>query len=102
MQATSATYYDEYPATINALNQVEIHAAGDGYITGVYFKDGQRVTKGQKLYSIDPAAISGAYQQSVANVNVCESQSCKCTKKCRPLSELQKNDAIARKRLTMH
>src|SRR5690348_14309557 len=53
VRARSATYYDEYPATINALDQVEIHAQVSGYITGIYFKDGSHVSKGEKLYSID-------------------------------------------------
>src|ERR1044072_4431105 len=60
VQATSATYYDEYPGTITALNEVEIHAQVSGYITGIYFKDGQYITKGQKLYSIDQQQYAGA------------------------------------------
>ena len=33
---------------------VEIRARIDGWLTGIEFKDGSRVTKGQLLYSIDP------------------------------------------------
>ncbi|HEY2727715.1 MAG TPA: biotin/lipoyl-binding protein, partial [Parafilimonas sp.] len=62
VQTASATYYDEYPATINPLDEVEIHAQVSGYITGIYFKDGQYVTKGQKLYSIDQQHYAGAYE----------------------------------------
>jgi membrane fusion protein (multidrug efflux system) len=67
VQTSSATYYDEYPATINALNQVDIHAQVSGYITGIYFKDGSHVSKGQKLYSIDQQQYAGAYNQAIAN-----------------------------------
>ena len=95
VQATSATYYDEYPATINALDQVEIHAQVSGYITGIYFKDGQRITKGQKLYSIDQQQYAGAYQQAVANVNVSKANLVKAQKNADRYLELQKNDAIA-------
>src|SRR5450432_175767 len=49
----SAVYYDEYPATVIALNQVDLRAQVTGYITGLYFKDGQYVSNGQKLYDID-------------------------------------------------
>jgi membrane fusion protein (multidrug efflux system) len=45
-----ALYYNEYPATVNALNQVDIHAQVSGYITGIYFKDGQHVDKGASAY----------------------------------------------------
>ncbi len=95
VRATSATYFDEYPATINALDEVEIHAQVSGYITGVYFKDGQRVTKGQKLYSIDQQQYAGAYQQAVANVNVSKANLVKAQKNADRYLELQKNDAIA-------
>jgi len=95
VQATSATYYDEYPATINALNEVEIHAQVSGYITGIYFKDGQRVTKGQKLYSIDQQQYAGAYEQAVANLNVSKANLVKAQKNADRYLELQKNDAIA-------
>jgi membrane fusion protein (multidrug efflux system) len=95
VQASSATYFDEYPATINALNQVEIHAQVSGYITGIYFKDGSRVAKGQKLYSIDQQQYAGAYNQAVANLSVAKANLVKAQKNADRYLELQKNDAIA-------
>src|ERR1044072_3010757 len=80
VQSSSATYFDEYPATINALNQVEIHAQVSGYITAIYFQDGQRITKGQKLYSIDQQQYAGAYNQAVANLNVSKANLIKAQK----------------------
>ena len=38
--ATDAQYYDEYPATVVALNQTELRAQVTGYVTGIYFRDG--------------------------------------------------------------
>jgi hypothetical protein len=49
VQATDAQYYDEYPATVVALNQTELRAQVTGYVTGIYFKDGDKVRKGQRL-----------------------------------------------------
>jgi len=95
VRATSATYYDEYPATINALDQVEIHAQVSGYITGIYFKDGSHVSKGEKLYSIDQQQYAGAYHQAVANLNVSKANLVKAQKNADRYLELQKNDAIA-------
>lgn len=95
VQSTSATYYDEYPATINPLDEVEIHAQVSGYITGIYFKDGSHVSKGQKLYSIDQQQYAGAYNQAVANVNVAKANLIKAQKNADRYLELQKNDAIA-------
>ena len=45
-----ASYHVEYPATVVALNQIEIRPEVSGYLTDIYFKDGQHVTKGMKLY----------------------------------------------------
>src|SRR4249919_3036664 len=65
-------YFDEYPATIVALNQVELRPQVSGFITGVHFTDGSRVKKGQLLYSIDQQLYSANYQQAVANLHVQE------------------------------
>ena len=35
------------PATVTALNQVDLRPQVSGYITGIYFKDGSRVKKGE-------------------------------------------------------
>lgn len=99
VQQGPALYYDEYPATVNALEQVDIHAQVSGYITGIYFKDGQRVDKGQRLYSIDQQQYAGSYNESVANLNVAKADLAKAQKNADRYQELDKNDAIARQTL---
>ena len=61
----SAVYYDEYPSTTTALNQVDLRAQVTGYITGIYFKDGQHVGKGQKLYEIDRQQYRFGFRLSI-------------------------------------
>src|SRR6185295_3320072 len=61
VEATNATYYDEYPGTVTALNQVELRPQVSGYITGIYFKDGNPVKQGQRLYSIDQQQYEANY-----------------------------------------
>ena len=96
VQVTDAVYYDEYPATITALNQVELRPQVSGFITGVHFKDGDRVRKGQLLYSVDPQLYEGNYQQAVANLKVQEANVNKAEKDADRYHELEKNDAVAR------
>ncbi|MBO9660721.1 MAG: efflux RND transporter periplasmic adaptor subunit, partial [Chitinophagaceae bacterium] len=48
VRSTDAVYYDEYPGTVVALNQTEIRAQVTGYVTGIHFKDGDKVSKGQR------------------------------------------------------
>jgi membrane fusion protein (multidrug efflux system) len=96
IEETDAVYYDEYPASIVALNQVELRPQVNGYITAIHFKEGDRVKKGQKLYSIDPQQYEAAYQQSNANLAVQEANLVKAQKDVERYRELNKHDAVAK------
>lgn len=94
-----ATYYDQYPATVTALNQVELRPQVSGYITGIFFKDGNKVSKGQKLYSIDQQQYQANYQQALANVAVQQTNLVKAQKDADRYHELEKQDAIAKQQV---
>lgn len=96
---TMVTYYDEYPVTVNALNQVDLRAQVNGYITGIYFKDGDHVSKGQKLYSIDAQQYEANYQQAVANLAVQQTNLVKAQKDADRYHELDNQDAIAKQQV---
>ncbi len=72
VNTSNVRYHDEYPATVTALNEVDLRAQVSGYITGIYFRDGDRVKKGQKLYTIDQQQYEANYQQAIANLQVQE------------------------------
>ena len=99
VQTTDAVYYDEYPAVLTALNQTELRAQVSGYVTGVYFEDGQKVSKGQKLYSIDAQVYNANYEQSLANLQVQETNVMKAQKDADRYHELEKHDAIAKQQV---
>ena len=96
VQKGSALYFDEYPATVVALNEVQLRPQVTGYITGIFFKDGQHVSRGQKLYAIDQQQYQAGYNQAVANLNVAKANLGKAQQDADRYAELQKNDAIAR------
>lgn len=96
---TTATYYNEYPATLTALNEVKLTPQVSGYITGVYFKDGSKVSKGQKLYSIDQQVYGANLQQAIANLQVQETNLLKAEKDAERYHELDKHDAIAKQQV---
>ena len=95
-QQEDATYFDQYPATLTALNEVEIRPQVSGYITGVYFKEGQRVTKGMKLYSIDSREYRAAYDEAVANLNTARSNTARAQQDADRYNQLAQQDAIAK------
>lgn len=91
-----ASYYDEYPATVTPLNLVELRPQVSGYVTGIHFKDGERVKKGQLLYSIDAQLYNANHQQAIANLSVQEANLMKARKDAERYRELAKHDAVAR------
>jgi membrane fusion protein (multidrug efflux system) len=94
-----ATYYDQYPATVTPLNQVDLRPQVNGYLTGIFFKDGSRVKKGQKLYEIDRQQYMANYQQAQANLQVQETNLMKAQKDADRYHELEKHDAIAKQQV---
>jgi membrane fusion protein (multidrug efflux system) len=94
-----AVFYDEYPGTVVAVNQTELRAQVTGYVTGIYFKDGDKVKKGQRLYSIDAQLYSANLQQAQANLAVQETNLVKAQKDAERYHELDKKDAIAKQQV---
>ncbi|MEO6134770.1 MAG: efflux RND transporter periplasmic adaptor subunit [Ginsengibacter sp.] len=96
---TNAEYNDEFPGTINALDQITLTSQVTGYITGIYFSDGQHVKKGQRLYSIDAQIYKANYNQAVADLQVQEANLVKAQQDANRFNELLKHDAIARQQV---
>lgn len=91
-----AVYYSEYPATLAPLNMIELRPQVSGFITGIHFKDGDRVKKGQLLYSIDAQLYTANFQQAQANLSAQEANLIKAQKDADRYRELEKNDAVAK------
>jgi membrane fusion protein (multidrug efflux system) len=93
------TTTDRYPGVVVALNEVELRAEVGGYITGIFVKDGQRVTKGQKLYEIDRTNYQAAYNSAKANLDVAISNHQRAEKDAQRYTNLAKQQAIAQQRV---
>lgn len=96
VNSANASYHDEYPATLAALNQVDLRPQVSGYITGIFFKEGDPVKKGQRLYSIDQQQYEANYQQAIANLQVQEANLTRARKDADRYHELDKQDAVAK------
>ncbi|GAB3011698.1 efflux RND transporter periplasmic adaptor subunit [Niabella terrae] len=94
-----ANYYDEYPGVLVPLNQSEIRAQVTGYITGIHFRDGDKVAKGQKLYSIDQQTYQANYESALANVAVQETNLEKARRDAERYHALDQQDAIAKQQV---
>lgn len=91
-----AVYYDQYQGTVVALNTVELRAQVGGFITGIFFNEGEVVQKGKALYEIDRRKFLDAYAQAQANQMSAEANLAKAQKDIDRYNMLLKNDAIAR------
>jgi membrane fusion protein (multidrug efflux system) len=96
VEQRNIAYYDSYPGTVAALNEVELHSQVGGYITGIYFKEGSKVLKDQKLYEIDRRKYSAALEQSRANVKISEANLEKAQRDADRYTSLLTQNAIAR------
>ncbi|WP_345101386.1 efflux RND transporter periplasmic adaptor subunit [Mucilaginibacter panaciglaebae] len=91
-----AVYYDQYQGTVVSLNNVELRAQVSGFITGIFFKEGDVVQKGQRLYEIDRRKFQDAIAQAQANLANANANLDKAKKDLDRYNMLLKNDAVAR------
>ena len=94
-----AVYYDKFPGTVTALMQVDVRAEVEGYVTGIFFKEGDHVTKGQKLYSIDDSKYRANYNSAQASVKVATSNLDQAQKDADRYIYLSQHDAVAKQTL---
>ncbi len=94
-----ASYYDEFPANVVALSQVDLRAEVEGYITGMFFKEGEHVRKGQALYEIDKRKYKASYDQASANVKVAQANLEQAQKDADRYIYLNEHDAVAKQTL---
>nr|WP_294945113.1 efflux RND transporter periplasmic adaptor subunit [uncultured Mucilaginibacter sp.] len=95
-QKAEALYYDKYQGVVVSLNTVELRSQVAGYVTGMFFKEGDVVTKGAPLYEIDRRKYVAAYEQARANVLSAKANLGKAQKDIDRYNMLLKNDAVAR------
>jgi len=89
-------YYDNFPATTEALSQVDLHPQVQGYVTGIFFTEGTVVHKGQKLYEIDKTLYQAAYDQAAANVKVAQGNQVQAKQDADRYTYLNSHNAIAK------
>ncbi|MDE6135188.1 MAG: efflux RND transporter periplasmic adaptor subunit, partial [Muribaculaceae bacterium] len=66
---SSAEFQNSYPATIKGKTDIDIRPQVSGFITKVHVDEGQKVHKGQTLFTIDQVQFQAAVDQAQANVN---------------------------------
>ena len=74
VSSASAALQTTYPATIRGIQDVEVRPKVSGFITKVYVHEGQTVSAGQVLFTIDSETYRAAVRQSQAALNTARVQ----------------------------
>jgi multidrug efflux system membrane fusion protein len=77
----------------SAVDQVELRAQVGGTLTGIYFKDGDIVHKGDLLFSIDPVPYDIRLAQAKAQLETASARLVLANREFDRAQELQRNDA---------
>ncbi len=71
---SSADLQTTYPATIKGIQDVDVHPKISGFITNVYVHEGQTVSAGQPMFTIDSETYRAQVSQSRAALNTARAQ----------------------------
>ena len=71
---SNAALETTYPATIKGIQDVEVRPKVSGFITKVYVHEGQTVSVGQTLFTIDSETYAAAVRSAAAAVNTAKAQ----------------------------
>lgn len=71
-QPTSRKLTSTYSATIQGKQDIDIRSKVSGYITDIYVKEGNIVSKGQTLFVVDQAPYQAELQTASAKVDVAQ------------------------------
>jgi membrane fusion protein (multidrug efflux system) len=96
VETAPVVYYQKYPATTVALSQVDLLPQVQGYVTGIFFKEGSHVKKGKTLYAIDQRTYEANYSAAVANMRVTQGTLEQAQQDADRYTYLINNQAVAR------
>ncbi len=74
ISTSSAALQTTYPATIKGIQDVEVRPKVSGFITKVCVHEGQTVSAGQTLFTIDSETYAAAVRSAAAAVNTAKAQ----------------------------
>lgn len=72
VETRDITTYETYPATMEGIVNSEVRTKITGYITHVLVDEGQRVSKGQRLFKVETQSRSEDAQAAKANIQAAQ------------------------------
>lgn len=87
--------YDYYNGWLQASESVEVRARVNGYLTEIYFRDGEEVEQGAKLFEIDPRPFRAEVDRAQAERARAEAELARTTANLARADKLQPSRAIS-------
>ena len=72
--SSNADFQTTYPATIKGIQDVDVRPKVSGFITKIFVHEGQRVSAGQVMFTIDSQTYQATVRQCQATVNTAKAQ----------------------------
>ena len=91
----SVTLHKTYPGYIRALNSADIVARVNGQLLAQYYHEGDYVTKGQLLFTIEPSKYRDAVQQAEAALQTARSQYDYASRQYEAMKKALQADAVS-------
>ncbi len=89
----------EYVGQTLGGTDIQIRARVQGFLTGIYFKEGSKVKKGQLLYSIDPLPYQAKLDQAKGQLASAEAQLAKAKSDLDRIKPLAAINAVSQRDL---
>ena len=101
VKAESVPIYEEFVGQIYGEKDIPIRARVEGFLTGIYFKEGQQVKKGQLLYSIDPEPLQERVAAETSKVSEAQTVLVQTENDLRRIEPLAAMAAVSQQELDM-
>lgn len=88
--------YSEFVGQTYGTKDIPIRARVDGFLQGIYFREGEKVTKGQLLYKIEPQSLSADLAAAQSKVAEAETNLIKAKNDLDRVKPLAKINAVSK------
>jgi membrane fusion protein (multidrug efflux system) len=99
VQSEDVPIYKDFAGQTFGELDIELIARVNGILTGVYFKEGQKVKKGQLLYTIDPLEYETKVEQARGQVAVAQSSLVNANEELKRIRPLADMNAVSKREL---
>lgn len=101
VETKSVPIYDEFVGQVYGEKDIPIRSRVEGFLTGIYFEEGARVTKGQLLYSVDPEPFMEKVAGETSKVSEARTMLVQAENDLRRIEPLAEMSAVSKQELDM-